>query len=89
MNFDALPPNDNLPTIDHEALASLSNDPMEQFEPLPSTPLAPTTPETLTLPSSSSQEDTEVGEDVIRSLVTQIRGARSVREGKREAPVHP
>lgn len=92
MNFDALPPNDNLPTIDHEALASLSNDPMEQFEPLPSTPLAPTTPETLTLPSSSSQEDTEVGEDVIRPLVTPSKstgGARSVREGKREAPVHP
>jgi len=70
MSFDALALNDNLLNIDHEALASLGNDPMEEFEPLPSTPLAPTTPETLTLPSSSSQDDTEVGEDVIRSLVT-------------------
>lgn len=86
MNFDALPPNDNLPTIDHEALASLSNDPMEQFEPLPSTPLAPTTPETLTLPSSSSQEDTEVGEDVIRPLVTPSKstGVREVLEKEKE-----
>lgn len=70
MHSDALPPNGNLPTIDHEALASLGNDPMEEFQPLPSSPLVPTTPETLTLPSASSQDDTEVGEDVIRSLVT-------------------
>lgn len=70
MHSDALPPNGNLLTIDHEALASLGNDPMEEFRPLPSSPLVPTTPETLTLPSASSQDDTEVGEDVIRSLVT-------------------
>jgi len=86
MNFDALPPNDNLPTIDHEALASLSNDPMEQFEPLPSTPLVPTTPETLTLPSSSSQDDKEVGEDIICSLVTpsKLTGVQEVLEKEKE-----
>ena len=55
-------------------------------EPLPSTPLAPTTPEMLTLPSSSSQDDTEVGEDVIRSLVTPSKstGVREVLEKEKE-----
>ena len=87
MSFDPLPTNDNLPTIDQEALASLNDDPiMEEFVPLPSTPLAPTTPEILTLPSSSSQDDTEVGEDVIRSLVTPSKsnGVREVLEKEKE-----
>ena len=86
MNFDPLPPNDNLLTIDQEALASLNNDPLEEFQPLPSTPLVPTTPETLTLPSTSSQDDTEVGEDVIRSLVTPSKsnGVREVLEKEKE-----
>ena len=86
MNFEQLPPTDNLPTIDHEALASLSDDPMEEFAPQPSTPLAPTTPETLIIQSSSSLDDTEVGEDVIRSLVTpsKSKGGREVLEKEKE-----
>ena len=86
MNFDPLPPTDKLPTIDHEALASLSDDPMEVFDQLPSTPLAPTTPETLVIQSSDSQDDKEVGEDVIRSLVTpsKSKGVREVLEKEKE-----
>ena len=86
MNFDPLPPTDNLPTINHEGLATLSNDPMEEFDPLPSTPLAPTTCETLTIQSSSSQDDTEVGEDVICSLVmpSKSKGVREVLEKEKE-----
>ena len=87
MDFDPLPPTDNLPTIDHEALASLSDDqPMEQFDLLPETPLAPTTPETRILQPSSSQDDKEVGEDVIHSLVTpsKSKGVRDVLEKEKE-----
>ena len=86
MNFDPLPPTDNLPTIDHEALASLNDDPMEVFDQLPSSPLAPTTPETLIIQSSDSQDDKEVGEDVVCSLVmpSKSKGVREVLEKEKE-----
>ena len=87
MNFDPLPLTDSLPTIDHEAFASLSDDPMlADFDPLPSTPLAPSTPETTILQPSSSQDDQEVGEDVIRSLVTpsKSKGVRDLLEREKE-----
>ena len=67
MNFDPLPQTDSLPTIDHEASASLSNDPiLADFDQVPSTLLAPSTPETSMLEPSSSQDDQKVGKDVIR-----------------------
>ena len=86
MNLDPLPPTDSLPTIDHEALASLSDYPMEEFDLLPSTPLAPTTPDPQILQPYSSQDDKEVGEDVIRSLVTpsKSKGVREVLEKEKE-----
>lgn len=86
MTFDPLPPTDNLSTIDHEALACLNDDSREEFNPPSSTPLAPTTPETLILQPSSSQDDKEVGEDVIRSLVTpsKSQGVREVLEKEKE-----
>ena len=68
INFDPVPLTNNLPTIGHKAFASLSNDPMEVFDPMPSTPPVLTTPQTPTLQSSSS-EDHNVSEDVIQSLV--------------------
>ena len=67
MNFDPLPQTDSLPTIDQEASASLSNDPiLADFDQVPSTLLAPSTPETSMLEPSSSQDDQKVGKDVIR-----------------------
>ena len=86
MNLDPLPPTDSLPTIDHEALASLSDYPMGEFDLLPSTPLAPTTPDPQILQPYSSQDDKEVGEDVIRSLVTpsKSKGVREVLEKEKE-----
>ena len=87
MNFDPLPLTVSLPTIDHEAFASLSDDPMlADFDPLPSTPLAPSTPEMTILQPSSSQDKQEVGEDVIRSLVTpsKSKGVRHVLEREKE-----
>ena len=87
MNFDPLPQTDSLPTIDHEAFASLSNDPiLADFDQVPSTLLAPSTPETSILEPSSSQDKQEVGEDVIRSLVTpsKSKGVRDVLEREKE-----
>ena len=62
INFDPVPLTDN------PAFASLSNVPMEVFNPMPSTPPELTTLQTPTL-QSSSFEDNRVSEDVIQSLV--------------------
>ena len=90
-NFDPLPVNtdhSNLLTIDQEAFTSLNYDP-EDFDPLPSTPVAPATPETSVFPQPSSVQDISdkaVGEDVIRSLVTprKLKGVRDVLENEKE-----
>ena len=68
INFDPVPLTDNPSMIGHKAFASLSNDPMEAFNPMPSTPPELTTLQTPTL-QSSSFKDNRVSEDVIQSLV--------------------
>lgn len=57
VNCSPVPQTGNLQTIDHEALAFLSDDPMEVFEPVPSTPPTPTTPQTPALQPSTLQDD--------------------------------
>ena len=66
-------------------MAFLSDDPMEVFEPVPSTPPEPTNLQTLALQPSTLEDDI-VGEDVIRSLVTpsKSKGVRDVLEKEKE-----